>query len=54
MASNYLKLNDNKTEIIFFGPNEKEKKTVALSYNLGPLAMYNKPLVKNLGVLLLW
>ncbi len=47
MASNFLKFNDNKTEIIFFGQTEN---LASVNVNLGPLAVYNKVVVKNLGV----
>ncbi len=47
MASNFLKFNDNKTEIIFFGQTEY---LASVNANLGPLAVYNKVVVKNLGV----
>lgn len=43
MSQNFLKLNDNKSEIIVFGSSK--------SVNLGPLEIYNKLVVKNLGVL---
>ncbi len=47
MASNFLKFNDNKTEIIFFGQTEY---LASVNVNLGPLAVYNKVVVKNVGV----
>ncbi len=47
MASNFLKFNDNKTEIILFGQTEN---VASVNVNLGPLAVYNKVVVKNVGV----
>ena len=46
MDSNFLKLNNNKTEVIIFGQSELQD-----MYNLGPLASYNHSTVKSLGVL---
>lgn len=48
MALNFLKFNENKTEIMLFGSDGKQGTTNSI---LGPLAEYSKPEVKNLGVL---
>ena len=46
MDSNFLKLNNNKTEVIIFGQSELQDMV-----NLGPLASYTPSTVKSLGVL---
>ncbi len=44
MALNFLNFNENKTEVMVFGPNGSPS-----SVDLGPLALYMKPTVSNLG-----
>ena len=47
MATNFLQLNQNKTEVILFGP---QKSIHNLKSSLGPLSMNLRNTVKNLGV----
>ena len=47
MATNYLQLNENKTEVIIFGPTTS---TTRLSQALGPLQTNLTSSIKNLGV----
>ena len=48
MAQNVLQLNENKTEVILFGPPDSIKLTTS---SLGNLSTLVKPQVKNLGVI---
>ncbi len=47
LTSNFLYLNENKTEIVVFGP--RGARGVA-ELNQGPLSFYVKDQVKNLGI----
>ena len=49
MDSNFLHLNEKKTEIIVFGNSELLN---GVDSDLGPLASYCRPSVRNLGVIL--
>ena len=49
MANNFLQLNENKTEVIIFGPSNSVN---TLSKALGPLSVNHHSVVKNLGVFL--
>lgn len=48
MAQNFLQLNENKSEIILFGPPDS---VTSLTNSLGNLSTLVKPYVKNLGVI---
>ena len=48
MAQNFLQLNENKCEIILFGPPDT---VTTLTNTLGNLSTLVKPYVKNLGVI---
>ena len=53
MTSNYLKLNDNKTEVVKFGTKKQLSKTDSLtSVNIGNSVINISPSAKNIGVLL--
>ncbi len=47
LSSNFLHLNENKSEIILFGPREN----VASDFDLGFLTPYNTQCARNLGIL---
>ncbi len=47
MSQNFLQLNDNKTEVLVFGPQQMTKQILS---SAGPLVDAIKPSVKNLGV----
>ena len=48
MAQNVLQLNENKSEVILFGPPDSIKLTTS---SLGNLSTLVKPQVKNLGAI---
>ncbi len=49
LSQNVLSLNEEKTEVIVFGPSENMK---AFNYDLGSLSAFRSSQVQNLGILL--
>ncbi len=49
LAHNFLSLNENKTEVIVFGPSDNSQTTCL---DLGSLSVFRSSRVRNLGVLL--
>lgn len=47
MAGNFLQLNEEKTEVLVCAP---KKSVPSVMENLGPLATFAKPSIRNLGV----
>ena len=52
MQTNFLKLNENKTEFIILGVSQQLKKVGNISIRIGEDIIHNVPAVKNLGMFL--
>ena len=52
MQTNFLKLNENKTEFIILGLSKQLKKVGNITIKIGEDIIPNVPAVKNLGIFL--